>query len=57
VLIGIAVIVGIFFIYAITNDPIPSATNTGNAWDTLKEKIYNIHVFLKTTEHLIMTDD
>ena len=45
---ALLVILIIFIIYAIINDPTQSAGVTGNAWDRIKEGISSIGTFFDT---------
>jgi hypothetical protein len=45
---ALVVILVIFVIYAVINDPTQSANVTGNAWDKIKDAISSIGTFFQT---------
>jgi hypothetical protein len=48
---AILVIVVIFIIYAVINDPTQSASVTGNAWDQIKNGASSVGTFFNTLIH------
>jgi hypothetical protein len=45
---GLLVILVIFVIYAVINDPTQSANVTGNAWDQIKSGLHSVGTFFDT---------
>jgi hypothetical protein len=45
---ALVVLLVIFVIYAVINDPTQSASVTGNAWDRIKDAISSVGTFFDT---------